>query len=473
MVDRRVINTVGTVLDEATIEQFKVSLRGQLIRPGDEGYEEARKIWNGMIDKHPALIARCTGVADVISAVNFARAKKLLVAVRGGGHNVSGNAVCDNGIVIDLSRMKGIRVDPIKRTATAQAGLLWGDFNHETQPFGLATPGGIVSTTGIAGLTLGGGIGWLMRKYGLTCDNLLSIDVVTADGRFLNASKIENADLFWGLRGGGGNFGIATSFEFQLHQVGPIVLAGMVFYPATKAKSVLQFYRDYITTIPDELGTMVFLRTAPEVPFLPENIHGAAVVAIGICYAGDLEEGVKVVEPLREFGPPLADTIGPISFKVFHGMLDSIAPPGLQVYWKSGYLANLSDAAIDAIITHAWSTRSPLSYTVLSHLGGTLSRIDRDETAFGERDGLCSININAVWSDPKESNEHIQWTREFFASTEPFSTGGVYVNFLGNEGEKRVRAAYGDAKYKRLTALKNKYDPTNFFSLNQNIKPGK
>ncbi len=471
MVDRRVISTMGTVLDEATIQEFKTSLHGELIRPGDEGYETARKIWNGMIDKHPALIARCTGVADVISAVNFARTNKLLVAVRGGGHNVSGNAVCDGGIVIDLSRMKGTHVDPIKRTAIAQAGLLWGDFNHETQPFGLATPGGIVSTTGIAGLTLGGGIGWLMRKYGLTCDNLLSVDVVTADGRFLTASKTENSDLFWGLRGGGGNFGIATSFEFQLHPVGPMVLAGMVIHPATKAKKVLQFYREYIATIPDELGTMVFLRTAPKVPFLPENIHGTAVIAIGICYAGPIEAGEKVVQPLREFGPPLADTIGPVSFKVFHGIFDSIAPPGLQVYWKSGYLANLNDGAIDAIITHAWSTRSPLSYTILSHLGGTLSRVDKDETAFGDRDGLCSININAVWSDPKESNEHIRWTREFFASTEPFSTGGVYVNFLGNEGEKRVRDAYGQAKYERLVALKNKYDPTNFFSLNQNIKP--
>lgn len=471
MVDRQVISTTDTILDEATIQEFKASLRGELIRPGDEDYEAARKIWNGMIDKHPALIARCAGVADVISAVNFARANKLLVAVRGGGHNVAGNAVCDGGIVIDLSKMKGMQVDPTMRTARAQAGLVWGNFNHETQVFGLATTGGYISTTGVAGLTLGGGIGWLMRKCGLTIDNLLSVDVVTADGRFLKASKTENADLFWGLRGGGGNYGIATSFEYQLHPVGPMILAGIVVYPAVKAKEALRFYREYVTTAPDELGSMIFLSTAPKVPFLPEHVHSTPIVAIGVCYAGSIEEGEQIVQPLRALGPPLADTIGPISYKVFHGMFDSMAPPGLLAYWKSGYLANLSDDAIDTIIAHAWNIRSPLSYTILPHLGGALSRVNENETSFGDRYGQHAININAVWTDPQESDEHIRWAREFFASTEPFSTGSVYVNFLGNEGEKRVKAAYGEAKYERLVALKNKYDPTNFFSLNQNIKP--
>lgn len=471
MVDRRVISIKGTVLDEATIQEFKVSLRGELIRPGDEVYDTARKIWNGMIDKHPALIARCTGVADVISAVNFARINELLVAVRGGGHNVAGNAVCDGGIVIDFSRMKGMRVDPTTHTARAQAGLVWGDFNHETQAFGLATTGGFISTTGIAGLTLGGGVGWLMRKYGLTCDNLLSVDVVTADGQLLTASKTENADLFWGLRGGGGNFGIATSFEYQLYPVGPMVLAGIVVHPASKAKEVLKFYQEYTATVPDELGSMIFLRTAPKVPFLPEHIHGTNVVAIGVCYAGPIEEGEQVVKPLREFGPPLVDIIRPMPYKVFHEMFDSDVPPGLLVYWKSGYLESLSDDAIDAIIAHAWSTRLPRPFTILGHLGGALSRVGVDETSFGDRYGKYAIMINAMWTDPQESDEHIGWAREFFASTEPFSTGGVYVNFLGNEGEKRVKAAYGEAKYERLVALKNKYDPTNFFSLNQNIKP--
>jgi FAD/FMN-containing dehydrogenase len=471
MVDRRVISITGTVLDEATIQEFKIGLRGDLLRPGDEGYESARKIWNGMIDKHPALIARCTGVADVISAVNFARVNMLLVAVRGSGHNVAGNAISEGGIVIDLSRMKGMRVDPKAGTARAQAGLNWGDFNHETQAFGLATTGGFISTTGISGLTLGGGVGWLMRKHGLTCDNLLSADVVTADGQFLTASNTKNADLFWGLRGGGGNFGIATSFEYQLHPIGPIVLAGLVVHPAEKAKEVLKFYQEYTATVPDELGSMVFLRAAPKAPFLPEQTHGKHVVMIGVCYAGPLEEGERVVQPLREFGQPLADTIGPMSYKAFHTMFDSGSPPGLLVYWKSGYLANLNDNGIDAIITHAWSTRSPRSYTILAHLGGALSRVEEGETSFGDRYGMYAININAVWTDPQESDEHIRWTREFFASTEPFSTGGVYVNFLGNEGEKRVQAAYGETKYERLVALKNKYDPMNFFSLNQNIKP--
>ncbi len=471
MVDRQVINTTGTVLDEATIQEFKVSLRGELIRPGDKNYDNVRKIWNRMIDKHPALIARCTWVADVISAVNFARTNRLLVAVRGGGHNVAGNAVCDGGIVIDLSRMKGMRVDPAACTARAQAGLVWGDFNHETQAFGLATTGGTISTTGIAGLTLGGGIGWLMRKYGLTCDNLLSVDVVTADGQFLTASKTENADLFWGLRGGGGNFGIATSFEYQLHPVGPMVLAGMVVHPAAKAKEVLKFYQEYAATVPDELGSTVLFRAASKLPFLPEHTHGTPIVGIGVCYAGPIEEGEQVVKPLREFGPPLADTIGPIPYEAFQMMFDSIAPPGLLVYWKAGYLAGLNDDAIDAIIAHAWSTRSPWSYSGFTRLGGAMSRVGEDETPFGDRYGKYAISMNAMWTDPQESDEHMRWAREFFASMEPFSTGGVYVNFLSNEGEERVKAAYGEAKYERLVALKNKYDPTNFFSLNQNIKP--
>ncbi len=471
MVDRQVISTIGTILDEATIQEFKASLRGELVRPGDKDYDNTRKIWNGMIDKHPALIARCTGVADVITAVNFARANKLLVAVRGGGHNVAGNAVCDGGIVIDLSRMKGMRVDPVACTARAQAGLVWGDFNHETQAFGLVTTGGFISTTGIAGLTLGGGVGWLMRKYGLVCDNLLSVDVVTADGRFLTASKTENADLFWGLRGGGGNFGIVTSFEYQLYPVGPMVLAGVVVYPAVKAKEVLKFYQEYANTAPDELGSWVFLRTVSKVSFLPEHMHGTNVVVIGVCYAGPIGEGERVVQPLREFGPPLVDTIRPMPYKVFHTMFDSDVPPGNLVYWKSGYLRSLNDDVIDTLITHAWNTRSPWSFAILGHMGGALSRVGVDETSFGDRYGEYVIMINAMWTDPQESDEHIRWAREFFASTEPFSTGGVYVNFLGTEGEKRVKAAYGEAKYKRLVALKNKYDPTNFFSLNQNIKP--
>jgi FAD/FMN-containing dehydrogenase len=472
MADGQVISTMGTVLDEAPIQEFKTSLRGELIRPGDKDYDNARKIWNGMIDKHPALIARCTGVADVISTVNFARTNKLLVAVRGGGHNVAGNAVCDGGIVIDLSRMKGMRVDPASRTARAQAGLTWGEFDHETQAFGLATTGGLISTTGIAGFTLGGGIGWLMRKHGLTCDNLLSADMVTADGKFLTANKNENADLFWGIRGGGGNFGIATSFEYRLHPVGKVI-GGLVLHPAEKAKEVLQFYREYLTKVPDELTSMAAFLTAPPAPFIPENLHGAPVIGIVVCYSGSIEEGEKVVKPLKEFGPPLVDLLGPMPYAALQGMLDAGYPPGLQNYWKAAYLKSISDSAIDTIVDHAARMKSPLSGVHIQHMPGVVNRASADETSFGNRDAAFVLNILGIWSDPKESEVHTRWARELFASMEPFTTGGVYVNFLGNEGEKRVMAAYGPSKYERLVALKNKYDPTNFFSLNQNIKPKK
>ncbi len=470
MVDKQVTVSKGASIDEAAIKEFKTKLRGELIMPEDSGYDAARKVWNGMIDKHPALIVRCTGVADVISAVKFARTNKLLVAVRGGGHNVAGNAVCDGGIVIDLSRMKGMRVDPAARTARAQAGLTWGDFDHETQAFGLATTGGLISTTGIAGFTLGGGIGWLMRKHGLTCDNLLSADIVTADGRFLTASKTENTDLFWGLRGGGGNFGIATSFEYRLHPVSQVI-GGLVLHPAEKSKEVLRFYREYLVKVPDELTSMVTFLTAPPAPFIPEHLHGVAVIGIAVCYSESIEEGKKVVQPLKEFGPPLVDLLGPMPYAALQSMLDAGYPPGLQNYWKAAYLKNISDSAIDTVIDHVARKRSPLSEVHIQHMPRALNSVGADETSFGNRDAAFVLNIIGLWSDPKESEVHTRWAREFFASMEPFSTGGVYVNFLGNEGEKRVMAAYGTAKYERLVALKNKYDPTNFFSLNQNIKP--
>jgi FAD/FMN-containing dehydrogenase len=472
MVDKKVTTSKGTSLDEKAVQEFKANLRGELIRPEDSGYDAARKVWNGMIDKHPALIVLCTGVADVISAVNFARTNKLLVAVRGGGHGVAGNAVCDGGIVIDLSRMKGMRVDPTARTARAQTGLTWGEFDRETQAFGLAITGGLVSTTGIAGFTLGGGLGWLMRKHGLTCDNLLSADIVTADGRFLTASKTENADLFWGVRGGGGNFGIATSFEYRLHPVGKVI-GGLSLYPAEKAREVLHFYREYLTTVPENLTSIVFFLKAPPAPFIPENLHGAPVVGFAVCYAGSIEEGERVVRPLKEFGPPAVDLINPMPYTALQSMLDAGAPPGLQNYWKSEYLKGLSDDAIDTIVDHSARMQSPLSQVHVQHMQGAVSCVGADETPFGNRDAAYVLNIVGMWSDPKESETHTRWTREFFATMESFSTGGVYVNFLGNEGEKRVTAAYGQANYERLVALKNKYDPTNFFSLNQNIKPGK
>lgn len=470
MEEPRAVNASGVVVEEAAIRQLKSDLRGELLRPGDVGYDQARQVWNGMIDRHPALIARCLGAADVITAVSFARASDLLVAVRGGGHNVAGNAVCDGGIVIDLSRMKGIRVDPTRRLARAQPGLTWGDVDHETQAFGLALTGGTASTTGISGFTLGGGFGWLARKHGLACDNLLSADVVTAAGEFLQASPAENEDLFWGIRGGGGNFGIVTSFQFQLHPLGP-VLGGMVLYPLAKAREVLRHYRDYIATAPDELATIVSCSTAAQAPHLPAHIRGTSVIAIIGCYAGPTEEGERVLQPLRQFGPPEADLFRVMPYTALQKMLDAGNPPGLHNYWKAEFIRALGDDGIDTLVAHAERRESPMSKVFLGHLGGAVSRVGEEATAYSHRAAPFLFTANAMWPDPKESDRHIGWTRDFWQAMQPFSAGGVYVNFLSNEGEDRVRAAYTPRVYQRLVALKNKYDPANFFSLNQNIKP--
>ncbi len=459
-----------TTLDKTTIQEFRASLRGALLRPGDDGYDAARRVWNGMIDRKPALIVPCAGVADVINAVNFARTHNLLVSVRGGGHNVTGNAVCEGGIMIDLSPMKGIRVDPVRRTARAQAGLTWREFDHETQAFGLATTGGQVSSTGIAGLTLGGGVGWLMRTCGLAVDNLLSVDIVTADGRLLTASATENEDLFWGVRGGGGNFGIVTSFEYRLHPIGPLVLGGMLLYPAAQAKELLHFYREFMAGTPNELMALVAFLTAPPAPFVPAHLQGTPMVAIAICYAGSIEEGQRVVEPLRRFGPPTLDLLSPMPYTVIQQLFDAANPFGLQVYVKSDHLADLGDEVIDTLVTHAATATSPLSVVILFPLEGVVSRVGEQETAFGHRNTAYDYVIYSMWTDPQESERHIQWTRDFWTAMQPFSTG-VYVNELGNEGEDRVRAAYLPATYERLIALKNRYDPANLFRLNQNIKP--
>jgi FAD/FMN-containing dehydrogenase len=458
-------------LDEAAVAELRANFRGELLRPRDAAYESARAIWNGAINKHPGAIARCTGVADVLSAIQFSRAHDLLAAVRGGGHNVAGTATCDGGLMIDLSPMKGMRVDPVQHIARAEPGLLWAEFDRETQVFGLAAPGGIVSHTGVAGLTLGGGIGWLMRKHGLTCDNLRSVDVVTADGRFVTASITEHPDLFWGVRGGGGNFGIVTSFEFQLHPVGPTVLAGAVLYPAERAMEVLRFYREYASMAPDELTTILSLRHAPAAPFVPERLHGAPVIGILVCYSGPVQEGERVVQPLRKFGPPMVDAIRPTAYAAHQEMLDATVPHGLRYYWKSDYLSGFSDAAIETIAAYAWRAPSPKSYTIIFQLGGAVGRFGEDDSAFSHRDAPYALNINSVWADSRKDSINTQWARAYWEAMHPFSTGGVYMNFLGLEGEDRVRAAYGGAKYARLTALKNKYDPTNLFHLNQNIKP--
>ena len=463
MTDLRVITSDGgdRILEEAAVQAFAENLRGPLLRPGDEGYDQARKVWNGMIDRRPALIARCAGVADVMTAVRFARTNGVLVSVKGGGHNITGNAVCEGGLMIDLSPMKSVRVDPIKRIAQAEAGLTWGEYNRETQAFGLATTGGVVSTTGIAGLTLGGGLGWLMGKHGLSCDNLLSADLVTAEGKFLTVSADEHPDLFWGLRGGGGNFGVVTSFEYQLHPVGP-VLAGMVVHPMAKAKEVLRFYRDFCRSCPDEMLSAAALMTSAD---------GAPVAAIVAAYIGDAASGEAAMAPLRRFGAPLADTIAPTSYVQLNTLFDAAVPYGnVQRYWKSSFLKELGDDLIDLFVARSAMLLSPMSMVMLFHMHGAATRVDRNDTAFGLRQDQWDYDVISQWIDPAETAQHVQWTREFWTAVEPFSTGEVYVNHLDAEEATRIRAAYG-GHYERLVALKNKYDPTNLFRMNQNIRP--
>jgi FAD/FMN-containing dehydrogenase len=394
------------------------------------------------------------------------------VAVRGGGHGVAGLAVCDAGVVIDLSPMRGIAVDPAARTARAQAGVLWGEIDAATQEHGLATVGGIVTHTGIAGLTLGGGIGWLMRRFGATVDNLLSAEVVTADGDVVRACAQEQPELFWGLRGGGGNFGIVTSFQYGLHAVGPTVLAGPILHALEDGPEVLRFYRDYVAEAPDELTTIVTLRQAPPLAFLPAELHGQPVVMVAVCYAGPVERGEEILAPLRRFGRPLVDAVGPRPYVELQSLFNAGVPHGWHYYWKSWELPPLQDAAIDTLVEQAQRITSPRSYVIVFQLGGALARVGENDTAFGQRDAAHDVNINAVWlpGDPTR-DEHVRWTRECYAALEPFATGRTYVNFLADEGQQRVRAAYGEQRYARLVALKRAHDPDNVFRLNQNIDP--
>jgi FAD/FMN-containing dehydrogenase len=463
MVETTVAAVDGTesVLDGNALEAFRQSLRGALLQASDDSYDEARKVWNGMTDKRPGLIVQCAGVADVIQAVDFARDKRLLVAVRGGGHSVAGHSACDRGVVIDLSGMKSVHVDPATLKARAQGGAKWGDFDHETQAFGLATTGGTNSDTGIGGLTLGGGLGWLAGKYGLTCDNLLSADVVTADGRFHTASRSENEDLFWGLRGGSGNFGIVTSFEYQLHQVGP-VLAGMVLHPFARAKQTLKFYNAFSRSIPDELNTMCALLTSPD---------GEPVVAIGVCYNGSLDAGQEVLRPLREFGPPLADMVAPMPYLAVQTMLDASFPRGRQYYWKAHLSQEITDAAIDVIVEYFATVRSPFTVLGFQQLGNAANRVGKDETAFSHRDALYDFLMLAGWENPATAEQHIEWIRRLYSEMRPSLHAGMYVNAVGSESGQEIRAAYRPETYERLVALKRKYDPTNLFRLNPNIVP--
>jgi len=446
---------------EPVLEELRTQLRGEVIGPADPEYDTARRVHNGMIDKRPAVIARCAGVADVMAALQFGLAHDLSIAVRGGGHNVAGKAVCDDGIVIDLSQMKGMRVDPGNRTARAEAGLTGGEFDRETQAFGLATTGGAVSTTGIAGLTLGGGIGWLQRKYGLTCDNLLSADVVTAGGRFLTASETENPDLFWGLRGGGGNFGIVTSFEYRLHPLGQ-VLGGPVLHPFEAAQEAFGFFREFMNSAPDEVSGAFGLGPLPD---------GQRAVFLFVCYAGPPEEGEKVIAPVREFGSPLEDLIQPMSYCDLQQAFDADFPFGLKNYWKSSNLATLSDDAIETMVAFMESAPSLKPMVFVERLGGAVARVPAEATAFGHREAEYDLIIAAIWGDDAEQEAHVDWARSFWEATQPYSTESVYVNYLSEEGEERVRAAYGGEHYTRLVELKRKYDPENVFRSNQNIKP--
>jgi FAD/FMN-containing dehydrogenase len=452
------------------VAALRERLRGDVLQPGDAGYERARALWNAAVGTRPGAIARCQGTADVVAAMRYARAAGLLVAVRGGGHNVAGTASCDHGLVLDLSPMKGVRIDPAERSAWAQPGLLWGELDHETQAFGLATTGGIVTHTGIAGLTLGGGIGWLMRKHGLTCDNLLEADLVTAEGRLVRASEREHPELLWGLRGGGGNFGVVTAFRYRLHEVGPTVLAGPIYFAADDAVEVLRWYRDVAEDAPDELSTVVNLRHAPPLPFIPERLHGAPVVTIVACWAGPLDRGERALAPLRRNGRPLLDLIAPRPYTAHQGTFDATVPHGLRYTWRSEYLGALDDEAVDILAAHAWESRSPRSYTIMFQLGGAVGRVPDEATAFGGRDARFAVNINAVSQAPPEHEEQSAWARRFWRALHPLSSG-VYMNFLSDEGQDRVRAAYGPAKYERLAALKAVWDPDNFLRRNQNVRP--
>ena len=457
-------------LESAAASDLLNGFRGQVVQPGEPDYDLHRRVWNGSIDRRPALVARCAGVADVMSSVRFAHRTGLPVAVRGGGHSFPGLSVCDDGIVIDLALMKGIRVDPERRVARVQAGALLGELDRETQAFGLAAPAGIVTHTGVAGLTLGGGIGWIMRKHGLTIDQLTSVDLVTAAGEFVTASETENADLFWGVRGGGGNFGIVTEFEFNLNALGPTVVAGPIFWPIEDSPKVMRFYRDWIANAPDDLMTIIVHRKAPPLPFVPQELHGKPIVGVVCCYAGPVEEGQKVVKPMKEFGRPVLDLCEPKPFVAHQSMFDPSFPHGWWYYFRSCDVAELSDEVIDITVDYASRINSPLTAFPIWQMGGAVSRVDEDATAFNGRNVGYTFNINAATTGKEGFDEERAWVRDFWTALEPYHTS-VYVNFLMEEGEERVRQAYGAAKYERLQALKAKYDPDNFFRLNQNIPP--
>jgi hypothetical protein len=450
----------GAAVDKVTIEAFRRGFCGQVLLPEDTGYDSARRIWNASIDKHPGLIARCSEAADVVRAVKFSRANNLLVAVKSGGHNVAGRALCDDGIVIDLSATNRVSVDAELRAVRVQAGALLGDVDRETNPHGLVVPTGVVSKTGIAGLTLGGGTGWLARKYGLTCDNVVSCEVVTAEGDLVTANNEINADLFWGLRGGGGNFGIVTSFLYRAHPVST-VLGGVIAYTRDQAAALLRYYRDFMPAAPDELTAYAGLISMPD---------GTPAVGVMACYCDDLTEGERVLKPLRAFGSPVFDAIQPTSFPTMQKLVDEMSPDSTHNYWRSTFIRDFSDEVIDLIIEHGNRMESRLSRIVIQFFGGAAGRVAPADTAFAQRQAEYNVGIETQWTDAAESEKHIGWTRTLSDALRPYSSNGYLLNFIGDEEPDTIRAAFG-SNYTRLVELKTKYDPTNFFSLNQNVAP--
>ncbi len=457
-------------LQDEELKGLAARLRGKLALPGEAGYDEARTVWNAMIDRRPGAVVRCAGAADVVRAVAFARDHDLVLSVRAGGHNIAGKAVGDGALLLDLTPMKSVRIDPARRIAWVEPGVTLGEFDNEAQAYGLATPLGTNSTTGVAGLTLGGGFGWISRKYGMSIDNLLSVDIVTADGALRRASEAENADLFWAVRGGGGNFGVVTSFEFRLHPVGPEVLSGLIFHPQEQARELLPRYRRIVAEAPDDLTCWVVLRKAPPLPFLPETVHGTDVMIFAACYAGDMAEGEKAVAPLRALGAPIADVIGPHPFTGWQAAFDPLLTPGARNYWKSHDFTELSEAATEVILDHAGRLPTPECEIFIGHLGGAVNRVAADATAYPHRDADFIMNVHTRWQDPAQDRDCVRWARDLFDAAKPFATGGVYVNFLGEDEADRLPGAYG-AKLARLSAIKAKYDPANLFRVNQNIAP--
>jgi FAD/FMN-containing dehydrogenase len=472
MADLQVVTLGGgsTTLKQKTVDEFKKSMGGQVVTPDTPGYDKVRSVWNAMIDRKPALIVRCAEAQDVVEAIRFARRHDLVVSVRGGGHNIAGSAVCDGGLMVDLSLMTSVQVDPTKRTARVAGGATLGDFDREAQAHGLATPLGINSTTGVAGLTLGGGFGWLSRRFGLSIDNLISVDIVTASGELIRANASQNEDLFWGVRGGGGNFGVVTSFEFRLHQVGPQVLAGLIVHPLDSARDVLRYYREFLNSTPEEFVCWFVLRLAPPLPFLPPEWHGKGILALAACYSGGIEEGERVAKPLRSFGKPLADVIGPAPFAEWQKILDPLLTPGARNYWKSHNFPELSDGLIDVMIEHARRIPDPQTEIACAQLGGAVGRVAKNATAYNHRDAQFVMNVHGRWEDPAKDTKCIEWARGLFKASTPFASDGIYMNFLTQEEQDRAKEAYG-ANYDRLVQLKNKYDPTNLFRLNPNVRP--